>query len=205
MVSKNVGVNESKIHSNPNNHNNHKQVALFAVIGFGLIIVALFLRLTETVFQKRLWIGTIILLVGYIQLFIFSVLAIRGHVTTNVADLGKPKKQNRDLWLRTSGHAILFGFFALALVFHITHSYPFYDFFAVFGHAFVVVGTYWHNAWVMKTAVILLALHYGFGAFRKLSLSEIAHLSGIIQLVARSAITVYYVLSISSYGTSVVV
>ena len=180
----------------------HEMILLLAICGFGLIITALLYRLTDTLYHRTLWIGTFMLIIGYTFLFTFSLLTFLNEYKNKGVHSNKDSdKKTRKIYLRTVGHSVLFALFALALVFHITHSYAFYDFFAVIGHGLIVVATYVKIAWLMKIAVVFLAIHYAFGTSRKIY-PENAY--DIIQLAARSMITLYYTLSITTYANTIV-
>lgn len=160
-------------------HNN----TWLALIGFGIIVPTLLSRFPETIHEGALWVGTILLVLGYGALLVYTI----QKMTT---------KEEANKNIRTLGHASLAVFFLASVFIPITFHYSYYDLFAIVGHSFFIIATYIKDAYLMQIAIVALILHYTLGSIRKISSTEWIDK---FQLVARIALVLYYTTSIKEY------
>lgn len=155
-----------------------------ALIGFGIIVPTLISRFPVTIHKGILWIGTILLVIGYGSLLVYTI--------QNMTMKEEPNKT-----IRTIGHSSLAIFFLASIIIPITFHYSYYDLFAIVGHTFFVIATYIKDEYLMQIAIISLVVHYTLGSIRKISSTEWIDK---FQLVARVALVLYYTTSIKEYS-----
>ena len=113
------------------------QTIWFAILGYGLMIPAIFYKIFTQTFEKQYtWIGSVLLLIGYSLLFTYAVYYYKHYVKQPPDENHEKKKSIENIKL--VGHIILFLFFFLAFIFEIIFKFEFFDFFAIIGHVLLI-------------------------------------------------------------------